>query len=192
MLRGIFLSFFLTAIVILAHIIIAHISPQRKLFNLVATIFGASLPGYVLFYWIISPFLFFLSSEQLFQPTVIGFANGLLIHLLLFSNYMACLYYVMRPVSLRILIEFLRAPKQILKSADLQKNYDLKLMIESRLDLLVLHHYASKIGEDYQLTQKGKGFSKILLLLRTLFGVPYYLDRGQRQESINSADFVHR
>lgn len=167
MLKGILISLTLTALGMIIQIVLSHIRQPEKLFNFTLAIFGASIPVYAALY-------FFLASEK---SSALGFLNGLLVHLLLYFNYVQCLYYFTRPVTLRILIEFLNSPGERLTKSDLQKNYSLGWMIRSRLDLIVLNGYVQKSNAAYTLTPKGARFAKLLLFLRNFFGVPYYLDR---------------
>ena len=180
MVKGILIGLFLTITGVLAQIVISQICSPRKMFNLSATIFLASIPLFLILYFVLPDSLYFLSGTLTETNKKVGLLNGLFVYLLLFFNYMQCLYYFTRPVTLRILKEFLCSQNQVLDIAQLKKLYNLSGMIQSRLNLLLLHGYLFKIGKQYELTKKGKNFASILLLLRTMFGIPYYLDRKER------------
>ena len=175
MLRGILISAVLIPIGIAFQILIAHIFQPKKLFNLAATIFLLSLPVYgaAYFYFPEAGHVLWWQIELPAHP--IGFINGFIVHLFLFLNYVQCLYYFSRPVTLRVVIEFFQAKGQALTISELQHRYNLKKMIESRLSLLTLHCYLVQRGIGYELTRKGKIFAALFLFLRRFFGVPYYL-----------------
>ena len=166
MLKGIIISFLLTAVMVLLQILIAHIFKPRMMFRLVGTIFLLSIPAYVIL------------SSRIPHLNALGFANGLVVHFLIFFNYVQCLYYFTRPVTLRMTIEFSRARGRALTVQELQGIYSSKHMIESRLNLLVLNGYATRTQLGYELTRKGMYFSQLFLFLRKLFGVPYYLEQS--------------
>ena len=170
MLKGIIISFLLTAVMVLLQILIAHIFKPRMMFRLVGTIFLLSIPAYVIL------------SSRISHLNALGFANGLVVHFLIFFNYVQCLYYFTRPVTLRMTIEFLRARGRTLTIHELKEGYNSRHMIQSRLDLLVVNGYAMKTDFGYELTGKGKYLSKVFLLLRKLFGVPYYLEQTWADE----------
>ncbi len=170
MARGIFLAFLLTTASVILQILMARIRPPRRFFNFAFGIYLLSIPLFVIFY----PRPVFAG---LGDATILGLANGLLVHLLLFFNYMQGIYYFTRPVTLRILIEFLQAKDHYLTRQTLQDHYHLKYMIGSRFDLLVVNGYLLKQGERFELTAKGRIFSSLFLFLRNFFGVPYYLER---------------
>lgn len=163
MLQGVVLASLLTLCAIVLHMVLTHLLKPTKMFNLVSSIFAVGVPVYLLL----------CVSKSL---KWVGLLNGLLVYILFFFNYVQCLYYISRPVTLRILIEFLNAPKHRLDFSALDKTYSLESMLQSRLNLLALHGYLQKKNEYYELTGKGNRFAALFSFLRQLFGIPYYLE----------------
>ena len=165
MVRGIQIGWVLVFCCVVLQTVITHLFRPRRVFNILAWLFLISLPVYCVLY---------LGRSNSSYP--LGLFNGLLVYFLLYCNSVQCYYYLGRPVTLRLLVEFLEAHRGFLTLAEIQKNYGLKHMISSRLEALVLNGYATKEGIRYVLTRKGRVFAGIFLLIRRIFGVPYYLE----------------
>ena len=155
----------------ICHMLIAQWRKPEKMIHLVFKLFLISIAVYSLLYATNSFFSAWLPEAR----SAVGFWNGILLEVLFFLNYMQCLYYFTRPVTLRILMEFLDHPESKVTRENLESKYSLNLMIESRLDLITLYGYCEKKGSLYSLTPKGKRFAGLLRLLRAFFKVPYYL-----------------
>lgn len=174
--KGIILSFISTAILILLHIIVIQLFKPRKMFETLLFIYFLSAVAYTLFY-VTSPSELYVFSKSWYErATVLDFLNGLFVQLLLFFNYVQILYYLTRPVTLRILMEFLSAPDSRLSISELNEKYRVHEMIRSRLELLLMHGYVKSESGRYQLKKKGRYMVNACLFLRRLFGIPYYLD----------------
>ena len=77
-----------------------------------------------------------------------------------------------RSVTLRILVELLRAPGQALSTTALGRQYGVKTMIASRLEQLAAAQFVEiSADERINLTGKGRGFGRFVTTGRKLFGI---------------------
>ena len=74
-----------------------------------------------------------------------------------------------KSVSIRIMGELVNHPKKRLTWKELEELYPTKLMIKSRLDLLVEKEWLKKKNGNYKCLSKGKKLVKINLLVKKLF-----------------------
>ena len=165
MLKGICLSFFLILGWVLAQILIFQLFRPQKKFQVYTVLFLTTLPIYAALYWRMPPSAGFL-----------GFFNGLFWHFLFYATYVECLNYVDRPVTLRMLIEFLKAPEGILTLKTLQSHYGLPDMIRKRLEDMRINGYLKQEGDRYFLTPRGRRVAGVFRFIRSLLSVRYYLE----------------
>ena len=137
--------------------------PQKK-FQIYTLLFLVKIPVYVILY------------VMTLDSSGVGFFNGLLWHFLFYATFVECLNYVDRPVTLRMLIEFLKAPGGFLTVDTLQSRYGIPDMIRKRLDDMLTNGYLIRDGERYRLTPRGRNAARIFRLIRALLGVRYYLE----------------
>ena len=77
-----------------------------------------------------------------------------------------------RSVTLRVLVELLRAPGQTLSTEALRQRYSVKIMIASRLDQLSSARFVDISADGrIDLTSKGLWFGRFVTAGRTLFGI---------------------
>lgn len=167
MLKGILLACIFIFILFGIQVLMVHTLHPKRLFNTLLLIFLMSLPVYGFAY---------LDLADADSSRRFSLVNGLLVYWLLFLSYVQSLYYISRPVTLRILGEFLRSDGRNLTEEDLQDRYSVASMIRSRLDLLVLNRFLTERNGEYRLTPKGDVLAHIIILIRRIFGVRYYLD----------------
>lgn len=147
-------------------ILTAHTLRPQRTFPLLIGLLVVSYPVYV--------FLFFRTTTSVDR---LALFNGLFLHSLFFFNYMQCFYYITQPVTIRMLEEFMKAPGERLTLGELKKSYGLTHMIQTRLETLTRNGHVRQEGDRYLLTRRGRFFAESFRGVRTLFGVPYYLDR---------------
>ena len=169
MLRAYFVSFALIGIWIVAQIVVFQIlRPARKFFWF-TLLYLPTLAFFAILYWILPPSF----SEP---PTYSGFINGIFLYLLLYCTYGEFFFYIDRPLTLQMLIEFLKTPSGTLSAQELGQRYSMERMIHERLKSMVLNGYLRKAGDRFFLLPKGKGLAKIFTFIRTVLGVDYYLN----------------
>ncbi|OGJ56477.1 hypothetical protein A3D88_03820 [Candidatus Peribacteria bacterium RIFCSPHIGHO2_02_FULL_52_16] len=76
-----------------------------------------------------------------------------------------------RSVSMRILEEIYRVPGHKMALADLERVFPKEFLFTSRLDILEEHRWFHKNGDRYACTSKGALFGKMILRIRTLYGI---------------------
>ena len=163
---GIILSLTVIFACAVVQILTAHTLRPERTFPFLIGLFVVSFPVYV-----------FLFVHTAASANRLALFNGLFLHSLFFFNYMQCFYYITQPVTIRMLEEFLKAPGERLTLEELKKIYGLTHMIQTRLETLARNGYARQEGDRYLLTRRGRFFAESFSGVRTLFGVPYYLDR---------------
>ena len=133
MVKGWLISLLLIACWIPIQICVFHVTSTRQRFRTLTLLFILTLPVYLVCYLLTSPNLGFLPQRLVQTPFPLGLINGLGLHGLLYLTYVACYYYIDRPVTSRILIELLKAPNNELTLSEMKTVYGLKEMIEWRL-----------------------------------------------------------
>ena len=177
MIKGILISFFWVSVWILAQILYFHLFKPEKKFLIFTFLFTLTIPLYFATYALTPPDLSVLPAWAAQSSPGLGILNGMLLHGLLYCTYAEMFYYVCRPVTLRLLSEFLRTPDASLSLAELQKGYSLKEMIHSRLETMVLNGYLIREKDCvFRLTPKGTRFARLFLFIRRFLGVPYYIE----------------
>ena len=176
MVKGGLVSLFWIACWIFAQILIFHWT-NRRMFRTMTYLFLLTLPAYVASYLLTSPTLGFLPQGLTQTPFLLGLWNGLGLHLLLCLTYLACFYYVDRPVTLRMLQEFLKAPKGELTLSQLKAVYGLRNMIGRRLEGMKEGGLVLEQEGRYSLTPKGQILGRIFHVGKGLLR----LDRTQKR-----------
>ena len=175
MLKGYILAIALTLIWIVLQIIVFHAFKPQKRFAVMTLLFIVTIPFYFIFDMATPENLYFLPASLSATPDFLGLANGFILYVLLYGTYVECFYYIDRPLTLRMLIEFLDAPGGTLTLAELQKRYSFREMIQTRLESMVANGYLVHGTRTFQLTSKGKAFATGFSAIRGILGVPYYL-----------------
>ena len=120
MLENVFLGIYFILGWMGLQVIVFHIFKVKNKFPIITLLYMLSFLGYI----------FFLPKKNIADINSIG------LYLILFPTYLAFFYYVDRPVSLRILIEFLRAQGRPLVIEDIEHHYSLDAMVERRIKLM--------------------------------------------------------
>ena len=152
--------------------------PARK-FLAFTLLYLPTLPLFGILYCLTPHNLGFLPAAFSQTPFWPGMINGLLLHLLLYCTYGECFFYIDRPLTLQMLVEFLKTPGGTLTALELSKRYSMERMIRERLDSMLLNGYLRKDGDRFFLLPKGRMFAKIFAFIRAILGVDYYLKLGK-------------
>lgn len=160
-----------TVLWILSQILVFHLTSTRQLFKTLTLLFIFSFPAYGAVYLWTSPTLGFLPDALTQTPAALGLLNGLGLYLLLYVTYVACFYYVDRPLTLRILIAFLKAPEGKLTLSEVKTVYGLRYMILRRLEAMQDGGLVVEKNGKYFLTLKGKCLGKLFHLGRSLLKI---------------------
>jgi|GEM_PF-1285451 len=161
MVKGELISLFLIVLWVLTQLVVFHLTATRQLFRTLTLLFFVSLPAYVACYLWTSPTLGFLPQALAQSSSLLGLLNGLLFHCLVYVNYVSCFYYIDRPLTLRILIAFLKVPDGKLTLSEIRSIYGLKYMIERRLQAMKDGSLVVERKGRYFLTPKGERLGKL-------------------------------
>ena len=175
MIKGYLLSLGLILIWVMTQITVFQIRRPTRKFLCFTLLYFLTLPAYVVLYFATPPDLGFLPPALAQTPVLTGFFNGLLVHLLLYCTYGEFFFYVDRPLTLQMLVEFLKQPDGTLTALELSKRYSMERMIRERLASMVHNRYLVKEGDRFRLTPKGECFGRIFTLIRAILGTEYYL-----------------
>jgi hypothetical protein len=174
MAKGVVLSVALVVVWTVAQIVAVHVLRPTRMFVVLTALFAATVPIYVVLYAITPANLGVLPAAWAATPPALGLADGLLVHGLLYCTWMQGFYYVDRPVTLRLLVEFVKAPGGSLTLAQMRAVYGLPQMIERRLISLRDNGYVEERDGRFVLTPKGRLFARGIAGLRRALGARYY------------------
>ena len=160
MIKGYAISFSLMVIWVLIQLLVFQISSTKQLFRTFTLLFIPSIPVYVIWYLKTSPTMGFLPEALSRTPSLLGLLNGLGLHGLFYLTYVAFFYYIDRPVTLRFLITFLKAPDEKLTLLEVKTAYRLDRMIGRRLEAMKHGGLVVEQGGRYVLTPKGERLGK--------------------------------
>lgn len=183
MAKGLLLSLFLAVLWVLAQLVVVHTLRPVRMFSAMTWLFAPTVPGFVLLYALTPPGVFVLPESLARESMALGLVNGLIVHLLLYCTWVEAFFCVERPVTLRILVEFVKAPRGYLAPREIQKVYSLERMITQRLESLRLNGYVEERGGRYVLTRKGRAMARGIRAIRRSLAVPYYFDSMRAGDS---------
>ena len=121
---------------------------------------GAMFVGYIASL----PFVFISAPH-----TAMGLFHAYLFHLLLFFFYVQCFYHVERSVSLRMLIELLRAGPEGLPLETLGSRYSVAEMVEQRLLVLRDKGFLERRDDTWRLRLKGLWLARAAATMSWIF-----------------------
>ena len=168
MIKGYVISFSLMVVWVLVQLLVFHFSDTKQLFRTFTLLFIPSIPVYVIWYLKTSPTMGFLPETLSQTPYVLGLLNGLGLHGLLYLTYAAFFYYIERPVTLRLLIIFLKAPDETLTLLELKTTYGLDRMIGRRLEAMKHGGLVVEREGKYFLTREGEKLGRFCDVVRRL------------------------
>lgn len=178
MVKGISLSLLLAAAWVAAQVVLVRVRPPASHFRAATFLFAPTLPLLVAAYLATPPDLRILPPALARTPGLLGLANALLFHLLIYCTWMEFYYYVERPLTLRILVEVDRAG-----AADVERlraAYRPDEMIRRRLESMRENGHVRLDGGRYVLTPRGRRLARSIARLRALVGLPYYVPTRRR------------
>ena len=120
MLKGLLLSGVLVAIWVVVQGVVFHVAAPRKAFSSMVAYFVPTVPIYLLIYYVTPDDLRFLPPEFVGVDWRLGLGNGLVVHVLLFLTAGLFYSHADRSITIRLLIELARAPRQRLTLAEMQ------------------------------------------------------------------------
>ena len=171
MVKGWLISLALVFLWIVLQLLVFHLSGTRKLFKTLTLLFLLTLPAYVAWYLWTPPTLGFLPEAVSRTPFLLGLANGLGCHLLLYVTYVAFFYYVDRPFTLRVLISFLDAKNGQQTLKEIKASYGLRHLVERRLEAMKDGHLVEEQNGRDRLTQKGKRLGRFFQFGRDFLNI---------------------
>lgn len=166
MVKGMVISLLLCNCWILAQLLVFHFISNRRTFRTLTLLFLLSLPLYGVGYLGTPPHLGFLPDAFAQTPLLLGLLNGLGLHVLFYFTYLACFYYVERPLTWRILIPLLRTADGKMTLSELKEVYGLTYVIQRRLVGMEEGGLVIQREGKYFLTSKGERLGKFFHFAR--------------------------
>lgn len=155
MLKGLLLSTSLVAVWLVVQGAVFHLAAPRKAFGSMVACFAPTVPLYLILYVVTPGDLGVLSSRFVGADWRLGLANGLVVHVLLFLTAGLFYSHADRSITVRLLIELSRAPKQCLTLAEMQARCGVEVLMQDRLDIMVRNGFLTTHGDRFGLTPKG-------------------------------------
>ena len=168
MIKGYVISFSLMVIWVLVQLLVFHLSDTKELFRTFTLLFIPSIPVYVIWYLKTSPTMGFLPEALSRAPSLLGLLNGLGLQGLFYLTYVAFFYYIDRPVTLRLLITFLKTPDEKLTLLEVKTAYRLDRMIGRRLEAMEHGGLVVEREGKYFLTRRGEMLGRFCDVVRGL------------------------
>lgn len=171
--RGILTAAIVTAAWIAIQILWMHVKPTENRFKAMLLGYVLSLPFVIVaFEWLPG-----LAAVPLHEPWGIGLFFAYFLHLLLFFLYVECFYHVERSVTLRFLVEILQRCPEGTKIEDVLGHYNVKHMVQTRLDVLGANGFIEARDGNWYLTAKGRRFARLMAFSSWLFQSTVQSDR---------------
>lgn len=155
MLKGLLLSGVLVAIWVVVQGVVFHVAAPRKAFSSMVAYFVPTVPIYLLIYYVTPADLRFLPPEFVGVDWRLGLGNGLVVHVLLFLTAGLFYSHADRSITIRLLIELARAPRQRLTLAEMQAMCGVEVLMQDRFDIMVHNGFLTASGDRFVLTRKG-------------------------------------
>ena len=160
MVTALMASFIVTALWILAHLVAMHIRPAKARMAAMAKAWLISLPVLFLELAFLNNYVGIALNRQ--ESPWLSYFYALVLHLLLFFLFVECFYHIERSVTLRLLVEIETAAGGNSSITAIMKGYSVDDMIQRRLDILARSGFASKTGDRWVLSSKGKRLAGIM------------------------------
>lgn len=176
MAKGLVLAGALAVLWVAAQLVVVHTLRPTRLFNTMTLLFAPTVPLFVALYALTPADLGMLPAEWSRSSAALGVLNGLLVLALLYGTWVEGFYYVDRPVTLRVLVEFVKAPGRRLTLDEVRAVYGLEHMITSRLETMRENALVEQRDGRWVLTRKGFLFARGIRFVRSVLGLPYYFD----------------
>jgi hypothetical protein len=117
--------------------------------------FAPTAPLYIILYAVTPDDLAVLSPQFVGADWRLGFANGLVVQVLLFLTAVLFYSHADRSITVRLLIELARAPRQRLTLAEMQAVCGVEVLMQDRLDIMQRNGFLVARGDRFVLSTKG-------------------------------------
>src|SRR4029077_13304153 len=154
-LKGLLLSGTLMTLWLAVQGIVFHVTAPRKAFSSMLGWFAPTIPLYLVLYWVTPANLGVLSDGFVgadWRPRV---AQGPADHVLLFLTAGLFYSHADRSITVRLLIELSRAPRQRLTIGPMQAMCGVEVLMQDRLDIMVRNGFLTARGDRFTLAPKG-------------------------------------
>jgi hypothetical protein len=168
-LKGLLLSGTLMMLWLVVQGVVFHAAAPRKAFSSMLGWFAPTIPLYLVLYWVTPANLGVLSDGFVGVDWRLGLLNGLTIHVLLFLTAGLFYSHADRSITVRLLIELSRAPRQRLTLAQMQEMCGVEVLMQDRLDIMVRNGFLVSRGNRFVLTPKGWIGGSVGLVARRVF-----------------------
>ena len=169
MLKGLLLSGTLMTLWLVVQGVVFHAAAPRKAFSSMVGWFAPTVPLYLVLYWMTPANLGVLSDGFVGVDWRLGLLNGLIIHVLLFLTAGLFYSHADRSITVRLLIELSRAPRQRLTLTQMQEMCGVEVLMQDRLDIMVRNGFLVARGNRFLLTPKGWIGGSVGLAARRVF-----------------------
>jgi len=168
-LKGLLLSGTLMTLWLAVQGVVFHAAAPRKAFSSMLGWFAPTISLYLVLYWVTPANLWVLSDGFVGADWRLGLLNGLTIHVLLFLTAGLFYSHADRSITVRLLIELSRAPRQRLTLAQMQEMCGVEVLMQDRLDIMVRNGFLVSRGSRFVLTPKGWIGGSVGLVARRVF-----------------------
>jgi hypothetical protein len=142
--------------------------PHSKVINI---LWFGFLPVYLLIFFALKDHCPALAVNLSHVDGVINLLNGLFINGMLLIGYTDFFFGIERGLSLRVMIEIFRSPRQRMTMAEIQNVYTYDYILEKRLGQIVKMDCGVKEGDAIRLTPKGSRVVAMTRLIRKIFNI---------------------
>ncbi len=155
MASGLLIALVVTLVWVSLQIGLMHLRPAENRIRSMTQGYLISLPFvYVAYRWFATP--------APGEAWAMGLVHAYLLHLLLYFFYVEGFYHVERAVTLRFLTEIMKQPGGQTRLADIMKHYNVREMVERRLEVLQQHQFVERRGDAWLLKPKGMVFARMM------------------------------
>jgi hypothetical protein len=155
-LKGLILAVALVGTWALVQGIVFHLRAPAKAFASMVAWFSPFVPAYALAYLLTPADLGVLPERFAAIAAPVGFVNGLGVLVLLFLTGVLFYYHADRSITVRLLIELSRAPRQRLRLDEMQAVCGVEVLMHDRLHTMALNGFLEERDSRYHLAPKGR------------------------------------
>jgi hypothetical protein len=155
-LKGLILAVGLVGLWALVQGVVFHLRAPAKAFASMVAWFAPFVLAYALGYWLTPAHLGILPEPFVGIAAPIGFVNGLGVLVLLFLTGVLFYYHADRSITVRLLVELSRAPRQRLRLDEMQAVCGVEVLMHDRLHTMALNGFLEERDGRYHLAPKGQ------------------------------------
>lgn len=156
MLKGLILAGGLVLLWGLVQLAVFRARRPRSAFQSMLACGLPTFPLYVVLYVATPGDLGILPAQLAATPFWLGLLNGAVLHVALFLTGVQFYFHVARSISVRLLMEFRRAPGQRLSREELERAYGVEDVVGPRLEAMVRNGYLRQEGDCYFVRPRGR------------------------------------